>query len=91
MSKLTVTEMKKILQTEIPINELVVDNGIYEFYFDNKKSIGVSYEYIDDTGYPVYIFNIFVNDNYNNVPGAYCNVCDAASDLTEAWNNLDKE
>lgn len=35
MSKLTVKEMEEILSDDIPLDKLILDNGIYEFYEEN--------------------------------------------------------
>lgn len=59
MSKLTETEMEEILKTEISLELLEVDAGIYEFHFDGKMSIGISYEQAGlETDHTVYTFNL---------------------------------
>ena len=61
MSKLTVKEMDNILSDDIPLDKLILDNGIYEFYEENQMSIGVSYEHVD-IKYVGYIFNLFLKE-----------------------------
>ena len=51
---------------------------------ENNKSIGISYEDID--GELVYIFNIFVNDEYINIDGEYESIYDAVEIVTNEWN-----
>lgn len=88
---MTFKEMENIFKTEIPLNELVLDSGIYEFHSEvskyNKediKSIGVSYECID--GKNIYYFNIFVNDQYIDI-GEFDSIYNAIEDVTNEWNN----
>ena len=82
MSKLTETEMEEILKTEISLELLEVDAGIYEFHFDGKMSIGISYEQAGlETDHTVYTFNLFVNSEYINISGYY-----AVKILTDEWN-----
>lgn len=33
-----------------------------------------------------YIFNLFVNGEYANIPSSYNNICEATKVLTEEWN-----
>ena len=81
---MTVKEMKNIFTMEIPLESLVVDSGIYEFHFEDDKSIGISYEHIE--GNLVYIFNIFLGKEYVNIDGEYENIYDAVEVVTEEWN-----
>ena len=81
---ITVKEMKNIFETEIPLESLTVDSGIYEFHMEDEKSIGVSYEHVE--GKPVYIFNIFLGDEYVNISGEYESIFDAAETVTNEWN-----
>lgn len=85
MSKLTVKEMENILSDDIPLDKLILDNGIYEFYEENQMSIGVSYKHVDMES-AGYVFNLFLKDKYINIPGFYENIKDAAKVLTQEWN-----
>lgn len=68
MAKITEKEMETILQNEIPLN-LEVDSGIFEFHECGNVSIGVSYEHIGLGTHCVgYIFNLFANGEYINIP-----------------------
>lgn len=81
---MTVKEMEDIFAMEIPLEGLTVDSGIYEFHVKNHKSIGVSYEYIDDK--PVYVFNIFLGNEYINICGEFKSIYDAVETVTNEWN-----
>lgn len=81
---MNIKEMETIFSMEIPLEGLVVDSGIWEFHMENNKSIGISYEDID--GELVYIFNIFVNDEYINIDGEYESIYDAVEIVTNEWN-----
>lgn len=83
---MTAKEMEDIFTTEIPLEGLAVDSGIWEFHVENNKSIGISYEDID--GKLVYIFNIFINDEYININGEYESIYDAVEAVTNEWNKL---
>lgn len=87
MTKLTEEKMKQILQNEIPLELLIVDSGIWEFYEEDKMSIGVSYEHIGIGTHRVgYIFNLFVKGEYINISGEYENIFDAVKNITAEWN-----
>lgn len=81
---MTVKEMEYIFATEIPLERLVVNYGIYEFHLEGDKSIGISYENIE--GNFVYIFNIFLDDEYINICGEFECIYDAVETVTEEWN-----
>ena len=81
---MNIKEMETIFSMEIPLEGLGVDSGICEFHMENNKSIGISYEDID--GELVYIFNIFVNDEYINIDGEYESIYDAVEIVTNEWN-----
>lgn len=81
---MTVKEMENIFTMEIPLEGLMVDSGIWEFHIENNKSIGISYEDID--GKLVYIFNIFIDDEYINIGGEYESIYDAVEIVTNEWN-----
>lgn len=89
MAKLTEKEMETILHEEIPLDIIQVDNGIFEFHECENMSIGVSYEYVGlGTPYAGYIFNLFVNGEYINIPGIYYSIYDVVKVLTTEWNQL---
>jgi hypothetical protein len=86
MAKMTEKEMKTILQNEIPL-DLEVDSGIFEFHECENVSIGVSYEHVGLGTHCVgYIFNLFVNGEYINIPSSYNNIYEATKVLTDEWN-----
>jgi len=82
----TINKIKNILEMEIPLENIEVNCGIYEFYEENGKSIGISYENID--GRFVYIFNLFLNGEYINIAGAYESIYDAAEEIMKKWNEF---
>ena len=82
---MTVKEMENIFTLEIPLKSIVIDSGIYEFYEEKNKSIGISYENIEKI--PVYIFNLFINEEYINIEGEYESIYDAIENVTKAWNS----
>lgn len=71
-------------------NELIVENGIFIFYCNGNKSIGASYEHSEETGELVYIFNLFIDDEYINICGEYKNIFDGASAILDEWNKYNK-
>ena len=81
---MTVKEMENVFTMEIPLEGLVADSGIYEFHIENNKSIGISYEYLN--GKFVYIFNIFIDDQYINISGEFESIYDAVKSVTDEWN-----
>lgn len=81
---MTTKEMKNIFAMEIPLESIEVDSGIYEFYEEKDKSIGISYENIEDRY--VYIFNLFINGEYINIDGEYKCIYDAIENITKIWN-----
>lgn len=71
------------------------NKGIYEFFpygLLTKKSIGISYEDIDDEK-DVYIYNIFVGDEYINISnrGTKDNPLptEVLEELIEVWNSFE--
>lgn len=84
---MTRAELKHILETEVPLDELVIDSGIYEFHQDSTKSLGVSYEHNDD-GRETYIVNVFSDGIYINVNGEYTNLYDCIPELLNVWNSI---
>lgn len=84
---MTKKKLKDILD-EIPYNELVLDGGIYEFYTEDSLSMGISYEaFEEDPSIRIYIFNIFVGDEYINISGSEPVITDETiNNLVRAWN-----
>lgn len=80
-------ELKHILETEVPLDELVIDSGIYEFHQVGTKSLGVSYEHNNNND-KVYIVNVFSADQYINVNGEYTNLYDCIPELLNVWNSI---
>lgn len=81
---MTIEQMECIFTHKIPLEGLALDSGIWEFYIENDKSIGISYENID--GRLVYIFNLFVRYEYINISGEYESIYDALEIVTNEWN-----
>lgn len=94
MSKMTVERMKEIIMSEVPFSELQKNKGIFEFHEENSKSLGVSYEDIDDKK-DVYIYNIFLGEEYLNIcgEGTMENPLpdEIVGELVEEWNKYDTE
>lgn len=67
---MTIEKMRKIIMENVSFSQLEKNKGIYEFYNDNEseKSLGISYEDIDDKR-DVYIYNIFIDSEYINISG----------------------
>ena len=87
---MTPEEMCEVFDTHIDLEflETYLDKGIYVFYIEWNKYIGVSYE-TNEEGSVGYIFNLFLGDEYINVCGFYANIFDAVDAVTEAWNKLE--
>lgn len=85
MAVMIKNEMKNIIDG-IHTESLKIDNGIYEFYKDGNMSIGVSYEHLGDN-YVGYIFNLFLNGEYINIPNTFTNIYDAVDVLVDEWNH----
>lgn len=85
MTVMTKNEMENIIDG-IHTESLKIDNGIYEFYEDGNMSIGVSYEHLGDN-YVGYIFNLFLNGEYINIPNTFTSVYDAIDVLVNEWNH----
>lgn len=87
MAKITEKEMETILHNEVPLELIEIDSGIFEFHECANMSIGVSYEHIGLGTHCVgYIFNLFVDGEYINIPNSYNSIYDAAKVLTDEWN-----
>lgn len=65
---MTIKKMKQIIIEEVPWQVLgwMKNKGIYKFHEQDGKSLGISYEDIDDEK-DVYIYNIFLEDEYVNI------------------------
>jgi hypothetical protein len=86
---MTEKEMREIFKNEIRLEDVKLGAGIYEFHIDGEKSIGVSYENIDcDTPHMGYIFNIFVGDEYIDIPNDFADIYDAVKAVTDRWNEF---
>lgn len=72
---LTPELVRRIVEENVPLQELEKNSGIFEFYEDGRLSIGVSYEDIEkhegEWLRDVYVFNVFVDGEYLNVEGEY--------------------
>lgn len=60
-------DLAEIIDKNFP-SSFEKNNGIVEFYTEENKSIGVSFEDIEEEK-DVFIYNIFVNGEYINIPG----------------------
>lgn len=91
---MTIEKMKQILIDEVPWQEVTEqkNKGICEFYEQNGKSLGISYEDIDDEK-DVYIYNIFLGDEYINISnrGTKDNPIteELLNELVTEWNSYD--
>ena len=79
-------EMRRII-LNAPLDKLIKNAGINEFYKEGDLSIGVSYEDNDDDESEQYIFNIFFRDEYINI-AYYDNIELIIHDLVIRWNEL---
>lgn len=62
-------DLAEIIDKNLPSSTVFEKNsGIVEFYAEGNKSIGVSFEDIEEEK-DVFIYNIFVNGEYINIPG----------------------
>jgi hypothetical protein len=91
-----------------------IDEGIHEIYGENQISLGISKESIKSLGLfnedeikelnikDVYIFNLFLDDEYINILGTYKKVKDTFVDvesnemnaielLVNEWNKLEEK
>lgn len=90
---MTIEEMRKIIMGNVPFSQLEKNRGIYEFYNDNEseKSLGISYEDIDDKK-DVYIYNIFIGSEYVNISGEGTKENPLPNDILEQlvkeWNTI---
>ena len=88
-NRITPNEMKQIILKNVPFTKLKKNNGIFEFHQQNDKSLGISYEDIDDET-DVYIYNIFIDSEYINIchKGTQNNPLpnDVLNELVEEWN-----
>lgn len=95
--KMTYERMKGIIAENVPFSKLKKDKGICEFYAMHcndsgiNKSIGISYEDIDDE-HDVYIYNIFIDSEYINISGHGTKdnrlPDDVLTELVAEWNKF---
>lgn len=76
--------------SQIKKEDLLIDNGIFVFHCENDRSIGVSYEHNEETNELVYIFNLFIGDEYININGEYKSLFDGLNTVLNEWNKLNK-
>ena len=96
---MTPDKTKTIVSESIQDVNVRINQGITEIYGSGNQSLGVSYEHWPETGEDIYIFNLFVQDEYINIAGAYRQTPDSSfqdihgssktelfSMLSDAWN-----
>ena len=68
---MTKDDMRRVIELYFRFNHLEKNIGIYEFHQQDGKSLGISYEDIeeDNSKREVYIYNIFVGSEYINISG----------------------
>lgn len=79
-------EMRRIIHNA-PLDKLIKNTGIFEFYEEGDLSIGVSYEDNEDDGSEQYIFNIFFRGEYIDI-AYYDSIELIIHDLVIRWNEL---
>ena len=71
LKKVTTDEVRNIIESDILLDEMVIDAGIYETGTIRADiSIGVSYEHDNDNCYNgdnIYVYNIFLGREYSGV------------------------
>ena len=89
---MTVQDLTKIFDNNLQAETLERDAGIYEFYSEtiNHKelSIGVSYETIGE--YTGYIFNLFADGEYINIPCCFHSIYDAIEAVADEWDRMEQ-
>lgn len=91
IDKITIDEMRQLILSNITFSELEKNKGIYEFGNIKGKSIGISFEDMDDES-NVYIYNLFIDDEYINIEN-YGNTKtplpnNVLYELTDYWNKF---
>lgn len=91
---MTTQEMKEIVE-KAPFETLKKDEGISEYHQVGDISIGVSYETDEaDNGREVYVWNLFLLDDYINISERTSTKERCSSELlkelSEMWNELEK-
>lgn len=87
--------LAQIIKEQCPYDDIKKNNGIYEFYFEGKKSIGISFEDGEEGVYDEerYIYNLFYGDVYINIcqSGTVNNPLPEAvlTEITQEWNKLE--
>jgi hypothetical protein len=84
-------DMTKIIKNEVNFAKLRKNMGIFEFHIQGHKSLGISYECLNEES-EAYVYNIFVNSEYINISG-YGTKNDpfpikTMSELACVWNKL---
>ena len=94
VNTLNVDQIHSVIMNSVPFEELEKGKGIFEFFKQGDKSIGISYEDIDDEK-DVYIYNIFVDDEYTNIGGhgtkTMVVTMDILRELVDVWNGINVE
>lgn len=91
---MTIEKMRGIIETEVKFDELKKNAGITIFYSEGNIDLGVSYEdgECGEKDVDRYIYNLFVDDEYINIPGCGTKECyineDVLHELIEAWNSF---
>ena len=88
-------KLAQIIKEQCPYDDIIKNNGICEFYFEGKKSIGISFEDGEEGVYDEerYIYNLFYGDVYINIcqSGTVKNPLPESvlTEITQEWNKLE--
>lgn len=66
---ISATEILDEINKDIPFNNLIKNKGIYETRTLANSSISIGLSYEDEDEKEVYIYNVFVEDQYINISG----------------------
>lgn len=61
--------LKQFIEENVTFDSLTLDQGIFEYDINDRISIGISFESLDEYPYRRYIYNLFFNGEYVNVNG----------------------
>lgn len=87
--------MKELIEFNCPYDDMIKNNGIYEFYSEGRKSIGASFEDGEAGDYDEerYVYNLFIGDEYINISaaGTADNILPdpVLTEITNRWNEFE--